>query len=107
MCESGMSEFDQIKGSWKHSAPWDSDDYLAMYEISGTESNPIVSGIDLNDGEKFEISEVVWRNNELSFTSFMPSAKRKGINTFRLNKQGEITASFTFTVIENLVRENT
>ena len=107
MSKSGMSEFDRMKGSWKHSAPWDSDDYLAVYQISGTESNPVVTGIDLSDEEKFEISEVVWADNELSFMSFMPSTRRKGMNTFKLNELGEITASFTFTVIESLVREST
>ncbi len=102
-----MSDFENIKRKWKHSAPWDSDDYVTEYVISGNESEPKVSGKDTSDGEAFEISDVSWSNGELMFTSFMPSTKRKGINKFKLNESGNITSNFTFTIIEELEREHT
>ncbi len=102
-----MSKFDKLKGKWKHISPWDSDDYLALYEISGTELAPLVTGVDLNDSEEFVISEISWSNDILSFESYMPSTQRKGQNKFCLNVNGKITSEFTFTVIEELVRENT
>lgn len=95
-----MSEFNRIKGQWKHAPPWDSDDYLTLYVISGTEYEPVVTGKDLNDGEAFEISDVVWLDNKLCFTSLMPSIQRKGINKFKVNDQGDITAQYSFTVVE-------
>ena len=100
-----MSHFNTFKGRWKHESPWDSDDYLALYEISGTELAPIVTGIDLNDSEEFVISKVLWSNEVLSFESYMPSTQRKGLNKLCLNNVGSITAEFTFTVTEVLVRE--
>ena len=102
-----MSKFNKLKGKWKHVSPWDSDDYLALYEISGTELEPLITGIDLNDSEEFVISDLSWSNDILSFESYMPSTQRKGINKFWLNDSGKITSEFTFTVIEELERETT
>ena len=107
MCTASMSEFDKLKGTWIHSLPWDSDDYLAEYTISGSESNPVVEAFDTNDGEKFNISEIRWEGSRLIFKSFMPSTSREGINEFSLNKNGQLDSKFTFTVYENLQRKNT
>jgi len=102
-----MNNFEKIIGKWKHIAPWDSDDYLAVYEISGTEVRPVVAGKDLNDNEEFIISNVQWVNGTLIFTSFMPSTKRSGLNKFWLSETGGLKSEFTFTVVEELVREST
>ena len=79
-----MNEFEKLKGTWVHSLPWDSDDYLAEYTISGNEKSPYVEAFDTSDGEKFEISEVYWKGNILTFKSFMPSTKREGVNEFSI-----------------------
>lgn len=97
-----MSNFEKLKGKWRHAAEWDSDDYLALYEISGTEDNPKVYAIDLSDNEEFVISDISYSNNILVFTSFMPSTKRRGLNKFYINSNGGIESEFTFTVIEQL-----
>jgi hypothetical protein len=102
-----MNNFEKFIGKWKHVAPWDSDDYLAVYEISGTEVSPFVVGKDLNDDEEFVISDVQWINGALIFTSFMPSTKRSGLNKFWLSTSGRLKSEFTFTVVEELVREST
>ena len=102
-----MSDFEQLIGRWKHIAPWDSDDYLAVYEISGTEESPAIAAKDLNDNEEFVISEIQWINGVLIFTSFMPSTERSGINKFWLTESGRLKSEFTFTVVEELERENT
>lgn len=49
----------EFVGTWKHAAPWDSDDYLAEYRISLRQGRPAVTALDLNDGERFRISEGV------------------------------------------------
>ncbi len=102
-----MSDFEKLKGTWVHSLPWDSDDYLAEYTISGSENSPNVEAIDINDGETFQISEIRWEDNKLIFKSFMPSTKREGINEFSFGENGVINSKFTFTVHENLQRKNT
>ncbi|WP_444930964.1 hypothetical protein ACJJIF_04045 [Microbulbifer sp. SSSA002] len=102
-----MSKFKELIGKWKHAAPWDSDDYLAVYEISGTEDRPLVSGYDINDNEEFVISDIQWVSDTLVFKSLMPSTERVGINKFWLSEAGRIKSEFTFTVVEELVREKT
>ena len=49
-----------LLGKWAHTLPWDSDDYLAEYTIAMKGGKPSVSGVDLNDREKFKISDVTW-----------------------------------------------
>ena len=100
-----MNEFSKLIGKWKHPSPWDSEDYLSIYSVSGTETSPIVVAQDLNDGEEFEISDVSWNGSVLSFVSLMPSTMRKGFNRFWLSKSGALMSEFTFTVVEELERE--
>jgi len=102
-----MSDFERMKGTWIHALPWDSDDYLAEYSISGTEQSPKVEAFDSADGEAFIIENVKWVNNRLVFTSIMPSTKREGINEFSLSEDGELRSKFMFTVYETLHRKNT
>lgn len=97
-----MSNFDALIGEWVHVDPVDSDDYRSRYIISGNAENPIVSGQDLSDEERFEITEVHWDGKELSFVSLMPSTNRSGINVFRPLEGGRLESKFTFTVREEL-----
>ncbi len=102
-----MNRFGDIVGVWIHSLPWDSDDYLSEYVISGTEIEPVVTARDLNDGEEFIISNVKWEYGQLTFESFMPSTERRGINKFSLSSNGSLKSEFTFTVVESLDRKIT
>lgn len=99
-----MKPFPQaLIGSWVHAAPWDSDDYyLAEYSIALRAGRPVVSAVDLNDGEKLKITKVTWDGKWLRFSSLMPSTGRVGVNEFRLNKNGTLESRFTFTVIETM-----
>jgi hypothetical protein len=90
-----------------HIAPWDSDDYLAQYTVSLRRGRPAVSGVDLNDGERFKIFEVSWDGKWLRFKSKMPSTGRIGVNEFRLKKDGNVESRFTFTVVEEMRRSAT
>ena len=87
-------------GSWVHTLPWDSDDYLAEYKISLRSGKPVVSAVDLNDGERFKISNVSWDGTWLRFTSYMPSTKRFGLNEFRLKSNGRLESRFTCRIVE-------
>lgn len=100
-----MSSYRKLIGRWKSPAPWDSEDYRVAYEVSGFEHNPVVSATDLSDGEAFLVSNVDWDGDALTFTTLMPSTGRIGINRFSLDERGDVTAQFTFTVIEKLVRD--
>lgn len=102
-----MSDFEKIKGKWKHSAEWDSDDYRAIYLISGTANDPKVYAKDLSDSEEFIISDVSFNNGVLEFIPVVPSTKRRGLNKFKLNPRGGLESEFTFTVIEQLERDAT
>jgi hypothetical protein len=97
----------QLLGKWVHTLPWDSDDYLSEYDISLKNGKLSVSGVDLNDNEKFKISKISWDGKCLRFTSFMPSTRRVGLNELRIKKNGRMESRFTFTVIEEMVRPKT
>ena len=96
-----------LAGTWVHAAPWDSNDYLAEYTISLHRGRPAVSAVDVNDGEKFRISEVPWDGTRLRFKSKMPSTGRIGLNEFRLKKDGKVQSRFTFTVVEEMQQRAT
>jgi len=98
---SGLSE---LAGSWRHPAPWDSDDYLAEYTISVVDGCPVVSAHDLQDGEEFVISQVSWDGKTLRFRSLMPSTGREGLNEFCISPSGALQSRFTFTVVEEFHR---
>ena len=100
-----MSEFKKYIGTWMHSFPEDSDDYLSEYVISGNEEEPVVTARDISDGEFFEVSDVNWNEGKLTFKTLMPSTKRKGKNVFSLNEDGVLESEFTFTVMEQLRRK--
>ena len=102
-----MNEFENIRGKWRSSSPWDSDDYMSEYEVSGSSIAPIVKARDLYDGEEFIISNTKWEDNILSFHSSMPSTGREGINKFYINQSGELICEFTFTVKEVLSKSAT
>ena len=94
-----------LLGTWAHTLPWDSDDYLAEYTVALKGNKLSVSGVDVNDGEKFKISGVTWDGRRLRFKSLMPSTGRIGLNEFRLKTNGKVESRFTFTVVEELVRK--
>ena len=102
-----MKKYSDLVGVWIQSLPWDSDDYLSEYVISGSEEEPKVSAKDLSDGEEFIISNVKWEQGVLSFVSIMPSTARHGLNKFSLSSDGGLTSEFTFTVVESLQRKVT
>jgi len=102
-----IDSFNVLVGSWRHSASWDSDDYLAEYIISIEADAVVVSAHDLQDGEEFIISEIKWNGHVLSFRSLMPSTGREGLNEFELSAQGVLKSRFTFTVVEELHRVGT
>lgn len=54
-----------------------------------------VSGLDLSDGEKFQIEEVVWDGNALSFTATMPSTGFVSQNVFRVQPDGKAELELT------------
>jgi hypothetical protein len=102
-----QDKFNKIKGRWVHAAPYDSDDYWAIYEVLGTADNPIVKAHDTQDGENFEITNITWDGEVLKFESLMPSTGRRGVNKFRFLEDGMIESEFTFTVIEKMKKEKT
>jgi len=87
-----------------HQASWDSEDYLAVYEISGSEEKPQIFAKDLSDNEEFVIKNISFKNDKLEFETLMPSTQRKGLNSFKINHDGTITSEFTFTVVETLIK---
>ena len=98
------SEYGQFIGKWVHVAPWDSEDFMVEYEISGTDGKPVIKAKDINDGEKLKISNAKWDGKVLEFVSLMPSTGRKGFNRFKLDSKGQMKSEFTFKVIETLKR---
>ena len=54
-----------------------------------------VSGFERSDNEAFEITNVVWDGNALSFTAVMPSTGFRTQNIFRLRLDGNADLAFT------------
>lgn len=99
-----MFGYDGLIGKWRSSLPHDSDDYLCEYTIRGTETNPKVDAVDLQDNEPFDVTNIAWDGQTLSFNTSMPSTGRSGICRFRLAGSDRIESKFTFTVVEGLSR---
>ena len=95
---------ESILGTWKHVAPWDSDDWLSEYTIALVNGTLVVTGRDTNDGEAYVVSEVQWDGSMLSFRTLVPSTGREGLNEFRADGNGGLKSRFTFTVLDRLER---
>jgi hypothetical protein len=94
-------------GTWKHVAPWDSDDWLSEYTIAESGGELVVTARDTNDGEAFVVSDVQWDGSVLRFRTLMPSTGREGLNEFRASADGSLQSRFTFTVLDRLERAET
>ena len=99
-----LANLQQLVGTWRHPSDWDSEDWLAEYTISVVEGRPVISARDINDGEEFTISDVVWDGTVLRFRSLFPSTGREGLNEFTLLPTGGLRSRFTFTVVEEFRR---
>ena len=49
-----------------------------------------VSGVDASDGERFEISEVHWNGEALSFIGLMPSTQWRTRHVFRFAGESQV-----------------
>lgn len=99
------NDFQNFHGVWKCPSPWDSEDYLVCYEISGTSSSPRIDAWDDQDGEEILISNITWDDARLYFDSFLESTNRKGKNFFSFDPDtGRLNTEFTFTVFEQLIK---
>jgi hypothetical protein len=95
-----IDERHPLCGTWIASSE-DTDDYFrSQYSITALDGEFRVTGIDCGDGEQFVISDVQWDGEWLTFKSFMPSTKRRGVNRMRFIDTHEIEFLFTFTVRE-------
>jgi hypothetical protein len=86
-------------GTWVASSE-NTDDYGAEYSISVVDGEFCVAGVDRADDEQFDISEIQWDGEWLTFSSFMPSTLRRGHSRMRYLGTGEIEFFFTFTIRE-------
>ena len=64
-----MAGYERLIGRWRSSIPWDSCDYLCEFAVLGSASHPEVQAVDLQDGEEFVVSDVVWDGIALSFSN--------------------------------------
>jgi hypothetical protein len=68
------------------------------YTISALGESPIVTGVDVEDGERLEISDLSWNGTELRFKSVVPSNGYKLLHIFRSVSQD--TAEHEWTRVE-------
>lgn len=66
------------------------DDSAVEYTVSTLGDSCTVSGVDLSDGEKFVITDVLWDGAELHFTTLMPSTQYKLRHIFRVRSEYEL-----------------
>lgn len=95
-----------LEGVWGGKLPGLDRNFVRGYLIEGRGNSFAVEGIDLNDGERFVMSDIRYSNNELVFKSRMPSTKRTGLNRFRLLSGGRLESKFTYQVTEELKKSN-
>jgi hypothetical protein len=75
-----------LVGTWFHP----NNDSTAEFTITAESGGFAVSGVDTGDGERFEISEVTWSGEVLSFTSFMPSTQWRTRHVFRIISDSQV-----------------
>jgi hypothetical protein len=79
-----------LVGSWR-----DPDlDMSAEFTVGATLRGFVVEGVDLDDGEQFEVWGVSWDGKTLSFTSRMPSTNHVVEHEFRLDRDGNVSHRF-------------
>lgn len=71
------------------------EDSNAAFTISIDEQEFRVSGFCRSDGEMFDISQVEWEDNALSFVARMPSTNHTTRNVFRLRPDGKADLELT------------
>ncbi len=81
-----------LVGTWVHSDP---DASRASFTIRATGGGFVVSGVALEDGEMFEISNVSWNDPVLRFTSRMPSTNHIVEHEFQVNSSGSVAHRFS------------
>lgn len=83
---------------------WMLDDQTAFeYTISALGESPVVTGVDLYDGEKVVISDLSWNGVELRFKSLVPSNNYELLHIFRSISDEE--AEHEWTRIEKWVKK--
>jgi hypothetical protein len=73
----------------------DGEDSDVAFTFSAKSNRFLVSGFCRSDGEKFEINEVQWDGEVLSFTARMPSTDTVTKNVFRPRRDGKIDLELT------------
>lgn len=71
------------------------EDSDASFEISSRGEGFHVAGVSVSDGEAFEIRNLAWGDNWLSFDALMPSTGCRSKNVFRLREDGKTELELT------------
>lgn len=90
-----------LLGRWRSGE----DDARSEYVVSQQDGVLIVSAFDFIDGERYEISDVQYDRETLSFETLMPSTGRKGRIVLKATQEaGSAVQTFTFTDTVTLSR---
>jgi hypothetical protein len=81
----------RFAGQWKH----EGGDSSAVYEVVIKAGQPVVTGFDQRDGERFKISGVKWDGEALSFSAYMPSTKWRTWHRLTFRRAGVVNHELT------------
>lgn len=73
----------------------DQEDSDVAFTISSEDDELIVGGFCRSDGEEFEITQVKWDGEALSFIARMPSTDAVTKNVFRIRSDGRVDLELT------------
>jgi len=78
-----------LQGTWCHP------DTSAEFTIRVLKTKVAVAGVDVDDGEKFIVSDVEWDGSVLSFTTLMPSTGWKVLHRISPNRGNTVRHEYT------------
>ena len=92
-----MAKIVKLQSSHPLVGIWISDegDSSAEFEISPAPDGFKVTGRDRSDGEQFQISNVAWDGNQLTFDSLMPSTGYGAKHVLRLRSPEKVDHELT------------
>jgi hypothetical protein len=85
-----LNKAKRLEGTWFHP------ETSAEYTVRVLKTKISVSGVDVDDGEKFVVSDVLWDGTRLCFTTVMPSTKWRVTHRVTPNRGSTVRHEFTY-----------
>jgi hypothetical protein len=95
--EKNLSKSMELRADHPFVGVWvtEEEDSDASFTVSVVDGQFRIQGVCISDGEAFEINNVGWADERLSFHALMPSTGVRSINVFQLLSDGKAELALT------------